>query len=221
MNKIGYQPIPVLLRAEPSDARWTSYSARFLRVVATLGTVFALCGVIAIFLIGFSALPPRTLETKGPVEVPVLSATSLSPAAVPSLDQGVGVRLPDTNQVLRGTFAEDHYIVDQPPTTAPARNPDSAPAQVSHPEASVSDGELLKRERPEDAPINRDRYLSEAVRKNLERARREAERKRSRLEDTYRKHAISSDAYKKGEEQYRTEIEKYRAGINAHIEPKN
>jgi hypothetical protein len=220
MNKIGYQPMPVLLRAEPSDARWTSYSARFLRFVATLGTVFALCGVIAIFLIGFSALPPRTLETKGPVEVPVLSATSVSPAAAPSLDQGVGV-LPDTNQVLRGTFAEDHSIVDQPPTTAPARNPDSAPAQVSHPEASVSDGELLKRVRPEDAPINRDRYLSEAVRKNLERARREAERKRSRLEDTYRKHAISSDAYKKGEEQYRTEIEKYRAGINARAEPKN
>ena len=220
MNKIGYQPMPVLLRAEPTDARWTSYSARFLRVVATLGTVFALCGVIAIFLIGFSALPPRALETKGPVEVPVLSATSVSPAAAPSLDQGVGV-LPDTNQVLRGTFAEDHYIVDQPPTTAPARNPDSAPAQVSHPEASVSDGELLKRERPEDAPINRDRYLSETVRKNLERERLEAERKRSRLEDTYRKHAISSDAYKRGEEQYRTEIEKYRAGINAHIEPKN
>jgi hypothetical protein len=212
--------MPILLRAEPSDPRWTSYSARFLRVVATLGTVFALCGVIAIFLIGFSALPPRTLETKGPVEVPVLSATSVSPAAAPSLDQGVGV-WPDTNQVLRGTFAEDHSIVDQPPTTAPARNPDSAPAQVSHPEASVSDGELLKRERPEDAPINRDRYLSEAVRKNLERARREAERKRSRLEDTYRKHAISSDAYKKGEEQYRTEIEKYRAGINARTEPKN
>jgi hypothetical protein len=220
MNKIGYQPMPVLSRAEPSDAQWTSNSARFLRVVATLGTVFALCGVIAIFLIGISALSPRTLETKAPVEVPVLSATSVSPAAVPSLDQGVGVRLPDTNQVLRGTFAEDHSIADQPPT-APAQNPDSAPAQVSHPEASVSDGELLKRERPKDAPINPDRHLSEAVRKNLERARREAERKRSRLEHMYRRHAISSDAYKKGEEQYRTEIEKYRAGMNAPTEPQN
>ena len=220
MNKIGYQPLPVLLRAEPNDARLTSDSTRFLRVVATLSTVFALCGVIAIFLIGFSALPPRSLDTKGPVEVPVLSATSVSPAAAPSVDQGVGVRLPDTNQVLRGAFAEDHSIVDQPPT-APARNPDSAPAQVSHPEASVSDTELLKRERPEDAPINPDRQLSEAVRKNLERARREAERKRSRLEDMHRKHAISSEAYKKGEEQYRTEIEKYRTGMNARTEPKN
>ena len=84
MNKTDYQPMPVLLRAEPSDARWTSNSARFLLVVATLGTVFALCGVIAIFLIGFSASPPRTLETKEPVEVPVLSATSVSPAAAPS-----------------------------------------------------------------------------------------------------------------------------------------
>jgi hypothetical protein len=37
----------------------------------------------------------------------------------------------------------------------------------------------------------------------------------------YRKHAISSEAYKKGEEQYRTEIEKYRAGMNARSEPKN
>jgi hypothetical protein len=209
--------MPVLLRAEPNDARWTSDSARFLRVVATLSTVFVLCGVIAIFLIGFNALPPRPLETKGTVEVPVLSATSISPAA-PSLDQGVGVRLPDTNQVLRGTFAEDHSIVDQPPS-APARNPDSAPAQVS--QASVSDTELLKRERSEDAPINLDTHLSEAVRKNLERARRQAERKRSRLEEMYRKHAISSDAYKKGEEQYRTEIEKYRAGMNARTEPKN
>ena len=36
-----------------------------------------------------------------------------------------------------------------------------------------------------------------------------------------RKHAISSDAYQKGEEQYRTEIEKYRAGMNARTEPKN
>ena len=136
--------MPVLLRAESNDARWTSDSARFLRVVTTLSTVFALCGVIAIFLIGFSALPPRPLEPKGLVEVPVLSATSVSPAAAPSQDHGVRVRLPDTNQVLRGAFAEDDSIIDQPPT-APARNPDSAPAHVSHPEASASDGEFLKR----------------------------------------------------------------------------
>jgi len=135
----------VLSRAEPSDSQWTSNSARLLRVVATLGTVFAPCGLTAVFLIGFSALPPRTLETKGTAEVPVLSATSVSPPAAPGLDQGVGVQLPDTNQVLRGTFAEDHSIVDQPPT-APARNPDSAP-QVSHPEASVSDSGWAKDEK--------------------------------------------------------------------------
>ena len=67
----------VLSRAEPSDSQWTSNSARLLRVVATLGTVFAPCGLTAVFLIGFSALPPRTLETKGTAEVPVLSATFL------------------------------------------------------------------------------------------------------------------------------------------------
>lgn len=220
MNKLGYQPLPVLLRAEPSDAPWTSNSARVLRVVATLGTVFALCGVVAIFLIEFSALPPRTLESNGHLEVPALPATPASPAATPGLNHSIGERLPDTNQVLRGTIAEEQSIVDQPPA-APSRNPTSTPAKLSQPEASLSDGELLKGERPEDAPINTDRHLAEPVRKKLERERREAERKRSRLEDMYRKHAISGSAYEEGEEKYRREIENYRTGMNARTEPKN
>jgi hypothetical protein len=222
MNKIGYQPPPVLLRAEPIDARPTSNSARFIRVIATLGTVFALCGVVAIFLIEFRQLPPRTLDAKESVEVPVLPATIPTPAATPGLDQSAGVRLPDTdtNQVLRGTIAEDHSIVDQPPA-APAPNPTSTPAQVTQPEASVSDGDSLKIERPENARTNSDRYLPEALRNNLERHRREAERKRSQLEEMYGKHAISRDAYKKGEQKYKSEIERYRTEMNSRTGPNN
>ena len=227
MNKLGYQPLPVLLRAEPSDARSTPNSAIFLRVIATLGTLFALCGVIAIFLIGFRAFPPKTLGSKKSVEVPVLPATTLSAAVAPSLDQSVGGRLPDTNQVSRETIAEDHSIIDQPPV-APAGTPTSTPAQisqpqasVSQPQASVSDGDSLKRERPEDAQSNPDRYLPEGVRKKLERHRQEAERKRSRLEEMYGKHAISRDAYKKGEQKYKTEIERYRTKMSVRTGPNN
>jgi hypothetical protein len=220
MNKLGYQPLPVLLRAEPSDARSTPNSARFLRVIATLGTLFALCGVIAIFLIGFRAFPPKTLGSKKSVEVPVLPATTLSAAVAPSLDQSVGGRLPDTNQVSRETIAEDHSIIDQPPV-APAGTPTSTAAQISQPQASVSDGDSLKRERPEDAQSNPDRYLPEGVRKKLERHRQEAERKRSRLEEMYGKHAISRDAYKKGEQKYKTEIERYRTKMSVRTGPNN
>jgi hypothetical protein len=31
----------------------------------------------------------------------------------------------------------------------------------------------------------------------------------------YQKHEISSEAYKQGEEEYKSEIEKYRAAVNA------
>jgi hypothetical protein len=219
MNKFAYQPLPVLLRAEPCNARWTSNSAKVLGVVATLVTVFALCGAVAICLIGFSGMPPRTLEPKTPVDVPILPATKMSPAVAANQDNGMGMPLPDASQVHRGTIVEDHSIVDQTPM--PALNPTSTPVPVPKPEASVSDNEFLMGERPEAGRINLARQLPEAVRKNLEKERREAERKRSRLEEMYRNHAISSEAYKKGEEKYRSEIEKYRREMNAGTGRKN
>jgi len=56
--------------------------------------------------------------------------------------------------------------------------------------------------------------LSGAGRKAAERERREAERKRSRLEAMYRNHLISSAAYKKGQDKYQSEIAKYRGELN-------
>ena len=38
----------------------------------------------------------------------------------------------------------------------------------------------------------------------------EAERKRARLEQEYENHEISDDAYNKGEQEYKSEIQKYR-----------
>jgi hypothetical protein len=219
MNKLGYQPLPVLLRAEPSDARWSSHSAKILRVVAMLGTLLALGGVITICLIAFNAFPPGTLDSKAPVKVPPLPATNTSIAAAANPDSSTGALPPDTDQGHRGTIAEDHSIIDQTPP--PLLNPTSTSEPSPKPAASISDSEMLKEERPETGVKAPDRHLAEAVRRTLEKKRREAERIRSRLEEMYRQHAISSEAYKKGEEQYRSAIESYRMGMDARTEAKS
>jgi hypothetical protein len=213
MNKTGYQPMPVLLRAEPNDARWTSKSAKILTVVATLGTLLTLCGAVAICLIGFNEFPRKTLESKAPVAVPVLPEATTAPVAVATNhEDGPSMPLPDSNQ-------SDHSILDQPAVAAPNPNPTVAPALQT--ESSASQSDLLKGE-PQTGQIqtNPARHLTEAMRKKLEKVRLAAERKRSQLEESYREHAISSEAYKKGEEKYQKTIERYRREMNAGTGPK-
>jgi hypothetical protein len=142
MNKLGYQPLPVILQAEPSDARWTSNSAKFLRVVATLGALFALCGAVVICLIGFSVFRTRKPDSKATVNVPILPTTTMAPATAASQDNGTVSPLPDPDQAHRATIAEDHSIVDQVP--APVLNAAPIPAAVPQPSASVTDSESPK-----------------------------------------------------------------------------
>jgi uncharacterized protein Veg len=212
MNKFGYQPMPVLLRTETGDARRTSNSAIILRVVAAVGTIFALCGVIATCLVAFNVYPPKALESKAQGEVPNVPATEVTPTVKTNPDNAAVNPLPETNQAQRGVIAEDRSILEQTPVPPPS--PAATPAAVAPSEGAVSDSDLLKGERPEAGQTNLDRHLPEAVRKKLEKGRRQAERKRSRLEELYGKHAISGEAYKRGEEKYRSEIERYRREMN-------
>jgi hypothetical protein len=64
-------------------------------------------------------------------------------------------------------------------------------------------------------PGESDKPLTKIARKNLEKKRLEAERKRARLEQMYHNHEISTDAYNKGKEEYKDEIQKYRDGLKA------
>jgi hypothetical protein len=220
MNKIGYQPLPVLLRAESSDARGNSNSAIILRVVATLGTVVALGGVIVICLIAFKAFPLAKQDSKTPVGDSVLPpATNISTGAEANQDTGVGTVQPVPSQTTRATIAETPPVIDQ--TSTATVNPPSTSAPLSKPEGSMSDSELLQGTRPETKAQLPERHLPEAVRKNLEKKRRAAERKRSQLEELYRTHAISAEAYKKGEEKYQSAIQKYRDRMNVRVAPTN
>jgi hypothetical protein len=216
MNKTGYQPMPVLLRADSGETR-ASGSAIILRVVATFGTLFALCGTVAICLIGFNAFPRKSIELKAPADAPLLPETTMSPAAAAGHDDRASVLPADSNQDHGNTIAEDHSILDQ--TATPALSPSSPPPGAAKTEAPASG--LPKVERPEAGRLNPVSHLSEAMRKKLEKMRLTAERKRSRLEGMYRTGAISSAAYKKGEEKYQRAIERYRNEMSAQIGPKN
>ena len=206
--------MPVLLRAEPSDLRPTSGSAKILRAIAAFGSVLALCGVIAICLVAFNAFPPATQKSKAAADLPIVPTVKPSSAAEVSQSNGAdAAALTDPNQASAGTVSEDHTQV---PSVALV-NPTPAPAAVP----LQSDSDLLKTDRPVAAPVSVDRHLSESVRRKLEKARRQAEEQRVSLEDDYEHHAISSASYKKGEEKYRRAIEKYRKTMNAGAEPKN
>ena len=169
MNKSGYQPMPVLLRAEPGEGRPTSDSAKILRVVATVGGVFALCGAVAICLVGFNAFPSKSGESKAPVGLPIQSETkALAPVDALALaqggraieskqDDGAALQPTDAAQVQRATPAEDHPVNEPAPT--PALNPSSPPAPMVNPEAAMSDKELLEGGRPEAQQIDQGRHL--------------------------------------------------------------
>jgi len=219
MNKVAYQPLTVLVRAEPSDTRWIPPSAKVLRAAATFATMISLFGIVAICSIGFSTFTPGTFGPKGSATVPVIPATEVPPTTSADQDNGIGILLPDTNQAHQGTIASAHSTIDQ--TSAPTLNPTPPAALVAEPASSVSDSALVQRERPEAIRKSLERELPKVVRKNLEKERREAERKRSRLEEMYQNHGISGEAYKKGEEKYKNEIEKYRREMNGDRGPKN
>jgi hypothetical protein len=133
---------------------------------------------------------------------------------------------PGTNQADNGTIAAEHSAIDQTPTPALSPIPSPAPVPPVESKSLTSDSELLRGEPPAfglpgEKSLDRtgsksvERQLPKSVRKHLEKERHEAERKRSRLKYLYQKHLISSEAYKKGEQEYRSEIEKYRSEVSA------
>ena len=217
MNKLGNLPVKILEKVPLNKTRWTSNPVKVLIGIA--GTVFALSavGVICLFLL--STHRPETVGSNALSDAPVFPTTKMTTAA--GKGDGSVTAFPGTNQADNGTIAPEHSAIDQTPT--PALSPIPSPASIpqSEPKAFASDIEFLKGEPTEFEPKKQAQNLSKSVRKNLEKERREAERKRSRLEGLYQKHLISSEAYKKGEKEYKSEIEKYRSEVNAGGSPQN
>jgi hypothetical protein len=206
MNKLGYQPMPVLMRAELGYARQTSNSAKLLHVMAILGGIFALCGAVALCLVAFNASPPRAVQSKAASSLPV---TQVYPAVPAGHQNGLDAPPADANQGRHDTIADDRAIREQPPV--PAQSASSAPAPTPQDSTFFNDNEF-KGDHPESArTISEKPMMNQVARKQLERERRRAERHRAELEESYQDRGISRETYKKGQENYRGAIEKYRS----------
>ena len=176
MCKLPYQPLTVLVRAEPSDSPWVSTSARVLGAAATFAAIIALSGAVAICSNGFRAFLPGTLSPKGSAGLPVFPATKVSPIALADQDDGISILPLNTNQDRHGAITSEHSTFDQTSSVALAATP--PPALVAQPEAtaSVNNSTLFDREHPEAVRRILEKQLSKAARKSLENERRQAAR---------------------------------------------
>lgn len=93
--------------------------------------------------------------------------------------------------------------VSATPSPSPSATPVMRPTPVLHPTAVVTSGTPQEAKTP-----------TEVSRKSAEQRRREAERKRARLEAQHKNHAISDEAYKKGQQEYQAELAKYHSAVS-------
>ena len=175
MNKLDLRPSTILMKAQPKDSRRIRNSTKVL----TLGTLFALCGIVGICLIAFSAIKARISAPKGSAGVASLPAVKASPAIPVDKDNGMVIPQPSTNQAHNEAVAANRSTIDQKSTPTLSPTPASMPVVQNERKASVNDREFLESKEPNAEPKNPDRQLSGAMRKNLEKDRREAERKRA------------------------------------------
>jgi hypothetical protein len=193
MTKRRDQPSKMRLKARPigSSPRWTS--GKILIQALILSVLLALFVAVAIpvlHLITPSNTRPKHLadlqfvSEPTPTPVPATRPASMLTNANPTYCGTVAT-------VLAGNSTQSVH-----PAAVPSLTPTSEPVIIVNDTGSHS------------------ARLSGAGRKAAERERREAERKRSRLEAMYQNHLISSAAYKKGQDKYQSEIAKYRGELN-------
>jgi hypothetical protein len=243
MSKPGNRPLKTLEKLPIKQSRWTSNLAKvFVLAAATLLALSATVVIcrIAFSVHKPQPLGSNVLAGVNAFRVPAFPATKMTTVA----EKGNGgvTPLAGTNRADNGAIPTEHSVrtlengstaIAQ--TTPPSQNPLPTPAQkpISTPgpvpqtgsKALTSDSEFLwgkglefglpgEKSLDRTGSKNVERQLPKSVRKRLEKKRQQAERKRSRLEDMYEKHLISSEAYKKGEQEYKSEIEKYRSEFN-------
>jgi hypothetical protein len=209
----GYRLLMRRVKVHPRETRGTWNSAKLLIRNAAPGTLFAVFGAVSIWLTASNAFTPKTL--KNSVDVP---PTKEARAITPAENNGtiamtLGAATPGINQTHPGNIAGDIPTINQlPATQAPTPAPENR--LQADPNALANSTQLTEEEPSETARKTTEGERKKAGRKTLEKERRAAERKRSRLEEMYQNHLISSGAYKKGEEEYKSEIEKYRSEMN-------
>jgi type IV secretory pathway VirB10-like protein len=204
MNKRRRPSLRRRLTAQPSDSirHWDLGKAK----IVALSSSLLLCATAAI---GFGAfyLSSRNAGPKKSAGNTPIASTVATASPLPVQKESSPTPI-DSKETPPGLVARENstdHQADPPPADNQSipSTPVSTPAPVAQPTAMLNDN------------ASRERKPSEVDRKTVERERREAERKRSRLEVMYQKHLISPEAYKKGQDEYKNEIGKYRSALGA------
>jgi hypothetical protein len=176
-----------------------------------LWILLALFGAVAIWFTASHSLKPRAFATKASIDSPPVPAkkASASIQAGNNDDPLMTLSTAELNGKLisQGPITGENPIIDQ---KTPIPTP--SPPVVANLESNAPDNnrELPEKRLPEVKQKNLEKEPRKNGFKTLEKERREAERKRSRLEEMYQKGLISAEAYKDGQEEYKSKIEKYR-----------
>jgi hypothetical protein len=182
------------LKIGPGNGEGPADLKRTFRRIGLPGVVIASCiavviglGIVCLFALRKSRSPGRDRPA-------IVLATATPPAVNQKIQAGPTVITKDSARP--GTSVAESTPHDVSPPASPVSTPTPEPTAIA------SDNQ------------SREIKPSEVERKNIERERRTAERKRSQLESMYQKHLISDEAYKKGQDEYKNEMAKYRNTLN-------
>jgi len=194
VNKGRDQALKMQLKARPSGSSSRRTSGKILiqvLVSSVLLALFVAVTIPALHLITSSNTHSKDLgdlqivSEPTPTPAPATTPASMLTNANPTYCGTVGT-------VLAGISTQSVH-----PAAVPSPTPTSEPVVI------VNDTE------------SRSARLSQAGRKAAERERQKAERKRTRLEAMYQSHLISSATYKKGQDEYQSEITKYHSALDS------
>ncbi len=201
MNRPRRKPLRLHLKVKPA-VKLQDHQPRKRSLKIILGGI--LVALVAIGALSVAAVKVlQNVRSKHGGHTQVASAKASAPIIVGSQNPVVATPAPSPAISARPSpSVVTTPVVAAKPLPSVAATPVPLNLPVRQPTPLVSN----------DAPREK-KPPSESVRKNAEQARRDAERKRTHLEDMHKKHLISDEAYKKGQDEYQNELGKYRSRV--------
>ena len=195
MNRFRRRPLKLHLRPAPKQKVAYRSPLKLSPKTIVPGALLALVIVGALGFAGVALLKnPRTKhQTEKAIESPSATASPMTAGTVnpePATNSSPPVALVSVSPSL---------------SPSPSATPILRPTALAKATAVASATAVANDRAPREV-----KTPSENSRKTAEQKRREAERKRARLETQYRNHEISDAAYKQGQQEYQTEMAKYR-----------
>lgn len=199
MNRRRRRPLKLHLRAAPKQKVVYRSPPKLSPKIIIPGVLLALVIVGALGFAGVALL--KNARTKHQTQTTIGSPSA---TASPSVAGTV-------NPVPATISSTPVRLVSATPSPAPSATPISRPTALAKATA-VANSTPVASATPvaNDGAPREVKTPSENARKTAEQKRREAERKRARLEALHKDHQISDEAYKQGQQEYQTEMAKYR-----------